>query len=502
VAEATVARLPIPEQIKPGASVSGFAAETGIKKSQYCVLPSAQNNVFKPIYHANNVKNEQQALYARVLKETPAPNNETLTSFITFFKRNLNKVIPYRKIEGISFNEYIKNTNASPSVKVKLKNCQKELDERGITPLSKLTSNQLYRYTKRSAFVKVENLLWSGERGEKAKAPRLIQGATPEFICLVGPYINALQRYMTRRLDGRRGFMMTSSRSTLEVGKFLSSIQGRILENDVSSWDASLCPELCALEAWVLTRYKAPRAVVDLVKANVMTHGRTLKGLKYKVPGTRKSGDPFTTLFNSLLNVMMHYYVLTMYCGVDVNRPERYCRMAVQGDDNITNYVGSKGPFARVLLELGFKSESIFRRDLLESEFCSHRFVECDQGITLIPKLGRVMAKLGCFINPPKQYTPVQLLKGVAMSNENLLQVPGFRTLYEPFLMSDVKAVMPDYEPWKMRISEVTNVKMPLIYGLGDSNFDSAAASMFDEKPNAYARFIMDIDSDAVKYYS
>jgi len=81
--------------------------------------------------------------------------------------------------------------------------------------------------------------------------------------------------------------------------------------------------------------------------------------------------------------------------------------MVIQGDDNLLchRYLDHRIEWVDRMRDLGFDSEATYRRDILDAEFCSNLVYKCDKGLVFGPKPGRVISKLGYFINPPNILT-------------------------------------------------------------------------------------------------
>jgi len=340
---------------------------------------------YTPFTYASNFQNEAAALALRALKVTPLVDAVEMGSFIKWVKQDgLKQLLPtFRKHWPASFSAYLKNSNASPAVKAALQRARTELDSKGITEWSKLDRTQLYKWTLRKAFIKMENNLYCTPLGNSWKPPRLIQGGQPKFVALVGPTFMTIQAELKRCLSISSSVVFTSGVSSVDAANHVNMPGWKIFENDVSSWDASICEELAKLECWMAKWMGAGQAVTDLMEANVRTHGFTTHGCKYKILGTRKSGDPFTSCFNSVLNALLHLYCFVK--GEVLKHPEgskervtldgyakrvlRLIRMLVQGDDNLMAYHFTLRPQFNLLLKLGFKADNIHRPSIMDAEF-------------------------------------------------------------------------------------------------------------------------------------
>jgi hypothetical protein len=447
--------------LKPNSKYTPNMKITNAIKTRYSLfLYGHGSGAFRPVVYAPNYHNELEAVKNRVVKPTPVPNNLLMTRFIKWLsihKRLLFGGLASAHVTPMPFETYIKNSNASTAVKEILKKTYLELNSQGITPQSTLSPDQLYKFTKRSGFVKVEKNVYRSRYEILDKAPRLIQGATPEFIVLVGPFIAALQARFKKQWNVKNSLVFTSGVSQLDLGNKIMDHNGEKVENDVSAWDASLCEQMCDFEATMCRKwFHCPVAVYDLMKANVHTHGKTMHGIKYRVRGTRKSGDPYTSLFNSFWNAMMHVYIIyTENRHHTLRQVLDSIVMLVQGDDNAMSIGANlKIPDFNIhMLAFGFKSKCFIRQNALDLEFCSNRLYRVEEGWTFGPKPGRVLTKLGYFINPPAHVSPMSLMRGNALGlKPACYHIPILKIVIDAILKKTegYEAYVTSVDDWKM----------------------------------------------------
>lgn len=437
--------LPRPERLKPGAKLKW--SDGGLRENVRIKPALATKGVhetvgfdtkhYAPTAFASNKHNEEQALLARVLMDTVEPT-DNLTQCLDWCKRNHRDLFPHmHKVQSVSFSEYLRRSNASPSVKRTLQAAQERLTREGITEDSALTRSQLYRYTYRSSFVKTENDLYTSPLGRKNKAPRLIQGAQAEFIVLVGPWIMALQDLLKRRWNTRNSnLVFTSGVSAEQAAAFICGGAGPWVEDDLGKFDSTIRRPWCEYEVWLCEKFGAPRAVLDLMRANIATHGSTLHGWRYKCDGTRKSGDPYTSLMNSIINVLSHLYLYCSWTGHSVLSARKTLRMLAQGDDNCMRHLERvQFPWQAGMATLGFESEALYRQRIDQVEFCSCRIYETSGGVVFGPKPGRVLAKMGYVVNPPQHVSQGSLMRGIALGLRRQCNfIPPLRVAVERIL--------------------------------------------------------------------
>lgn len=411
-----------------------------------------------PTVFESNYINERSAIRKRVVGESPVIDDAFVAEYIEFMKENHDRIFPgCSNIEAKSFERWIAECNSSASAKAQFRKAYEQDQRDGIHPGSSLSREELYHATAREAFVKVETNNYSTPEGTKQKAPRLIQGATARFVARLGPWFAAAQGRVKSAWDGRKTcFLFTSGRSATRVAEFIGELVSKgwlILEDDIGAYDASICEALCYYELWWAIKCGAPRIVIDHMRANIATHGSTSRGLKYGVDGTRKSGDPFTSLFNSIHNGGMKLFLYCKLRGVSVEQAMEEIGMVVQGDDNLMCHAAQEDlNFAPHMLRLGFESECIYREKLENAEFCSCRFCRSLKGWRLVPKAGRQFSKMGYFINPPNA-SAESLMRGVALGfAASCSLVPPLRAVCDRILelTSGVEAHPPKRGDWQM----------------------------------------------------
>jgi len=451
---------PITFKINPKAKVTfkGEYPADPLKTSKNTIHYGIGYSGYEPTVYANNVHNELIALQARVLASTPNPLE--VSHYVSFMKKNHYKLMPNFKIllDDNSFEEYINTTNASVAVKKILRETHERLLAEGISYDSILTQQQLHKWTTRKSFIKVEKMNYRSPDGIKIKAPRMIQGASPEFIVLVGPFIMKLQARIKRHFHpNKHNWVFSSSLTNKQVADVINKPHCLHVEDDVSQWDVSVSQPLCELELFWAKKWGAPRAVLDLMRANIFTHGYTFHGFKYSVPGTRKSGDPYTTLFNTLQNMFTHVYIYVKHTGCTISDAKNSLFMVAAGDDNaISHQYQGQIDFKTYMFGLGFESKAIYK-DLIDIEFCSNRLYHTSDGLVFGPKVGKVMGNLAYYVSPPLNIPPQSIVRGTALGLMNSCSfIPPLRSLLNRllYLTEGFPEYQPRPEPWKMKYTK------------------------------------------------
>jgi len=454
--------IPRPRLLKPSAVV---------QEPQYVLPPQKPkcrqflvgfgDDLYRPTYLLPSLDNDRIALETRVLKATPTPNVAVLHAFSTWFKRNVFNILPKLKhrigFEPPPFAEYVKKSNASPTVKKLLVETRAQMTKECIDESTTLSASELADYGIKSSFLKVENTVYRSMGRVKQKAGRLIQGSRPRYLCLMGPWFQRLQSYIKRDLNKNNFLCFTSGVSTKDCASLITELDNEYVENDVSAWDSSLDVEFARLELWLCQKLKAPKAVLQLLENNIKKRGRTFFGFKYSVDGTRASGEPFTSLFNSLWNCCIHLFIFCFSFGVSVQQSRNFIRGLFQGDDCLLSIPKNLGINWRYWFRcFGFDCKATVKFNPIDLEFCSMRLYPVEGGHCFGPKIGKVISKIGYFINPPQYLHPCVLLRGVALG---LLPASSFLKPLECVLSKILQLTEPHFalpmhrEEWQMRFS-------------------------------------------------
>jgi hypothetical protein len=444
------------EPVRAGAKIklpTTFVDPFKTQKNQH--LNGIGTGGFRPVAYAPNLNNEEVAVRKRILAETLEPDMEYLRRAIHWVERRFKKFFPYfGEISAVPFEKYLENSNASPSVKRTLRETYAKLQADGIDENTVLSEEQVRKWCKRKAFVKVENNVYRTPVGRKKKACRLIQGATPEFICLVGPWMMAFQKRMKKRWSKNNHICFTSGVSMLDAIKVINK-HGKFLEDDIGAWDASVASQLLRMEYNLFKWAGAPPIVLQLIKGNINTVGVTSKGVSYSRNGMRKSGDPYTSCGNSFLNAVLHCFIYCDETNCSYAQMSQELFMIVQGDDNLLNEPGIFPiDWKDRMNALGFDNIAIPRRSLYDCEFCSCIVLDSDLGPVFTMKPGKVMAKLCYNVLPPLHIHPKQILRGMALGLYNGVQHCEPLKIYVDRLLQMTAGEIPKnfkMDDWKMR---------------------------------------------------
>jgi len=153
----------------------------------------------------------------------------------------------------------------------------------------------------------------------------------------------------------------------------------------------------------------------------------------FKVRGSRRSGTPNTSVGNSIINALVHAFILSK-SAVDY-------RMIVLGDDNLVCMDHSEEVKLQLDIfgQLGLKAVPKLVKAGEEHmiEFCSSRFWPLEENRYILgPKIGRAIAKLCWFIRPPVSTDDqMTMLRGTILSRYcDFSYLPILNTLAQKLL--------------------------------------------------------------------
>ncbi len=292
------------------------------------------------------------------------------------------------------------------------------------------------------AFVKRE-VAFAAEHGEPIGKPRLIQAAAqPTVDLLMQPVARAMalglkacsERPLREVVDGARantpqtvhdwpGFREYRYAGGMPIGKGSFVAGSGCFEGDFSSYDATISDVLLALEVWFATSIASIISVqpafqqdrffgnfadgYDHYIRTAMTARIVKSGtcrapssrLTYRIYGTRASGDPFTSIGNTIINMACAH---SFWQNRDVSG-------LFQGDDSFLYCSGSQispesvQAYSDHATALGFKPDFTFHEEVSAAAFCGcmpvRRANVADMGdvarYVFAPIYGRMTFKLG-----------------------------------------------------------------------------------------------------------
>lgn len=271
-----------------------------------------------------------------------------------------------------------------------------------------------------SSFVKPEKANKPADRVQEVlgrdntfKDPRMIQGGRPELTVQAGPTVRKAAKTLRRSLMPKRFDLkdiaagrhivyacgLTPTRIGECVWKMEQAITGMLLpgerlrwvEDDQSRFDLHLTKGAFSFVHkaydWLL-----PKRVGRLLRRGT-SRGTTNLGTKYSIPFTMQSGWPDTSYADSLVNAVLKMQIhgigrrwFTIICGDD----SLTCTVDSEWD-RLGHSEGLERAYAIYGLEVEAKSSHF----LSDVEFCSGVFVESTSTHYLVPKFGKLVARLG-----------------------------------------------------------------------------------------------------------
>lgn len=266
---------------------------------------------------------------------------------------------------------------------------------------------ELRKWSTIQMFVKAEKLT-----AEKAynSAPRAIQFRHPCFNLLVGSRLKPLEHEYYSNLKSNIGLRcVAKGLNNLERASNIVEAAGYFrnpvfLLLDHAKFDGHVREEhlkWCHRQYWRSTKDKFLRYLLHMTINN---RGYTRGGIKYRVRGTRMSGDYDTALGNTLINLII---ILQWLQGIKSH-------VLLDGDDSVV--IIERAMLAR-LLEMfshfercGFSTQLVVVYDLCEVEFCRSKLLPLDP-----PRFARDPLRLmSNFAVSNKTYTGVGRLNYMA----------------------------------------------------------------------------------------
>jgi len=452
---------PVETKVKPGACFYGIGSPTHL-----------------PTVAADNLLNEIPAIRNRSIQEVPTPDPEYWRQLGEWVHKYFDDIFPNNHtINPSSFAEWNERFPAN----------RQKAQVKALFDYQKFGLDH-FKDTIRKTFLKREKGGGSGVGSFESYDTRVIQGTTHIANVLLGPWMHAFNKYLKEAWSTEHFITYSGGLTGNELGAWFDKFKyvfDFILEDDFSRFDGTISQTALDLEFSIYKRLGISGDALTVLYQQKTTHGYTKNGIKYYVPGTRKSGDPNTSNGNSLINGLTHLFNLCMKIAVmlsihimDLRPSTDICRALVQGDDNLTLTSVPIAPeeMQNSMLKLGFNAKTLFRECLYTSEFCNARFWPSTKGCILSSKPGRLLKRLFYSVGEQKDW--LGWVRGVAIGHyANTKHVPFSRVLIKRVLeLTDGVRPQKIYEPYKLHVSEVGEVvpeswvAIFSIYGLTESD--------------------------------
>ncbi|APG76413.1 hypothetical protein 2 [Sanxia tombus-like virus 5] len=221
-----------------------------------------------------------------------------------------------------------------------------------------------------TAFVKVEK---GYEEDIHAKAPRMIQYRSPVYNLNLATYLKPLEHALYANLLNENGVPVIAKgknpRERAEHIKACFDDKPYVLAMDHSKFDSTIRVEHLRAEHKIYNRVFKSKFLSKLLDLQIDNRGYTRNGLKYRVRGTRMSGDFNTGLGNSVIN----YIVLKSFLTMNNIKGHIY----LDGDDSLV-FIDPKHrdlDFSH-FEKCGFETKREESDCLADVDFCQAKYME------------------------------------------------------------------------------------------------------------------------------
>lgn len=252
------------------------------------------------------------------------------------------------------------------------------------------------------------------------KMPRAIQYQSGESVLLKGVHIIPIEKQFYQLLDVHGLRIFTKGLNNVQIGQLFVDSDVTIgscvyIENDYSSFDASVCVEMLKLYTDFVLQYVPSRYRSKLrwyMSMGYFPRGYTTNGHKYKVTGTVTSGDIDTSFKGNFVNYIVSTVVMA-YSGI----PEKGYKLILNGDDSVVfldkKYLSYYQP---IFDRFGLNAKVVIKQDLHEVEFCQSKLFQCSSGNYLVRDLKRTFTRFGWSVrNQGKRKKSRDYIKTVVM---------------------------------------------------------------------------------------
>lgn len=236
----------------------------------------------------------------------------------------------------------------------------------------------------------------------------MIQARDIKFNIEYGRYIKPIEDRCGKRLQFAKG---TNHDIAVRIRK-LSNKFKYYTECDHSTFDAHVTVEMLKLtHIFYQSCYHHDHNLKKLSRKTLNNNCRTRDGIKYRVTGTRMSGDVDTSLGNSLINYAILKEVVQTISGK--------CEVIVNGDDSVifTNRPINIKDLCDELLK--YNMESVVKpsvNNIHKIEFCRHKYIINNSGMpTMMIDPDRINEIYGMTYKQQSDY--VEYLRQVCVCN-------------------------------------------------------------------------------------
>jgi len=249
-----------------------------------------------------------------------------------------------------------------------------------------------------SFFIKADKI-----RTDEHKVPRGIQFRGARYTFSLGRHLRPFEEV----LYGMKGLGPTETRM---VAKGLCQTErGALLRRkwdafadpvaillDATKWDAHVVPELLKMEHSCYKAKNHSAELARLLKWQLVNRGRSRDGLRYRVAGTRMSGDYNTALGNCMLNLV----ILTAWVRrtLRTNSQRLPVEFLVDGDDSVLICEAWQGKLLAgntkwINANCGMSMKSDVAKEFELIDFCQSRPIQLPEGWRMVRYPDRAISK-------------------------------------------------------------------------------------------------------------
>lgn len=344
------------------------------------------------------------------------------------------------------------------------------------------------------------------------KDPRWIQGCPLWMSRTCGPWLRKLAKHTARlapRQQGRgysvsdivdgRQIIYSCGLNTNAIGeafgRALETLHGMrvdsndrvvVVEDDESRFDMHILKGPFGFLDQVYRKFIRKKNVARALRRTSGSLGYGLRGTKYSVPYTMQSGWPDTSVGDTLVNAAMK---------IEIHGSGRPWISIICGDDSVTvtlqselDRIGGEAGIRTSYESFGMEVEVQIRLNPLDTEFCSSRFFPWRHTYVLMPKPGRLLAKIGWDMKDRNPRDQLAWVRGISKTLQHYGSV-------DPLLFSlgaalaeqaGVGKTIEEHNPYKLQLGarlpdrDLAGVQLYYShhYGLSTADIDTACSQL------------------------
>lgn len=307
----------------------------------------------------------------------------------------------------------------------------------------------------------------------KTKAPRAIQFRSPEFNLMMAHYLKDFEEKYYECGPGLRSIAKgrnAQERAADILAKWRKFKDPVVFMADHAAFDSSIREAHLKGTHKVYRHFVPSKTLAKLLARQINNKGWSKNGIKYKIKGTRMSGDFDTGLGNCFVNKTALEFIFRRV------KHELY----IDGDDSLVFLERQDLPLVdlREFAELGFETKIELTDQLVEAEFCQCKLIRADPPI-MVRNPYRLFSHFCVSLKRyPARWQWVELLRGkVACEEACNRNVPGLGVFFRRLMNENPgKQLFEIDDLWKLqlnkrnlqgRITMQSRVDLEQAWGLG-----------------------------------